>query len=94
MSMPKYAGRRDSNESELIAYAERLGWWLTKLDEPCDWIGCRRGVWFPIEIKTATGDLTAKQQIFHTDAFKRGAPILIWKTIDDVLAASNARQSA
>jgi len=94
MTMPRYAARRDANEPQLVTFARALGWWLTKLDEPCDWLGCRRGVWYPIEVKTEDGELTAKQQIFHREAFKRGARVLIWKSTDDVLRDSNARQSA
>lgn len=94
MGMPKYAARRDGNEQKLVKFAERLGWWLTKLDEPCDWLGCRRGVWFPIEIKSEDGTLTAKQQIWHRDAFNRSAPILVWRSTDDVLKDSQAKRSA
>lgn len=94
MSMPKYAAKRDANEPEVIKFARRLGWGLWKLDEPCDWLGCRRGTWYPIEIKGEDGTLTANQQIFHRDAFNMGAQVLVWKSTDDVLRDSQARRSA
>lgn len=94
MGMPKYAARRDANEQPLIKLAERLGWRLWKLDVPCDWLGCRRGVWHPIEIKSEDGTLTPDQQVFHAEAFRCGATVLVWKTPEDVLAASQARASA
>lgn len=92
--MPKYAGRRDENEPELVSFARSLGWLLWKLDQPCDWLGLRRGVWQPVEIKSDDGELTAKQQIFHTDAQNAGAKVLIWTTESDVLRDSGARRSA
>lgn len=99
MSMPKYAARRDNNESPLVLLAQRLGWWLTKLNEPCDWLGWRRGQWHAIEIKNPdceghADEFTAKQLQFHVEAAKRGAQVLIWRTDDDVLQSSNARNSA
>lgn len=99
MSMPRHAARRDSNEQALISLAERLGWWLTKLDTPCDFLGCRRGVWFPIEIKRPerenhADEFTPQQKIFHVDAFRRGARVLVWRTESDVMADSGARPSA
>lgn len=94
MGMPKYGARRDDNEPEVVKFARRLGWALWKLDEPCDWLGCRRGVWYPIEIKTEDGKLTTKQKIFHRDAFNMGAQVLVWKSTDDVLRDSYARVTA
>lgn len=94
MTMPRYAAKRDANEPELAEYARCLGWMLTKLDEPCDWLGLHRGVWYPIEIKTEHGQLTAKQQMFHVDAHKRNGRILIWRTKDDVDRDSGARRTA
>lgn len=99
MSLNRYAARRDSNEQELVKTAERLGWWLIPLDDPCDFLGCRRGVWKPIEIKNPdceghADEFTAKQRIFHKDAFNRSAPILVWRTVQDVIRDSQARQSA
>lgn len=92
--MPKYAAKRDANEPELVSFARRLGWQLWKLDEPCDWLGCRRGVWWPIEIKTGDGELTQNQKIFHRDAFNLGARVLVWRNTSDVLADSGAKESA
>lgn len=99
MSMPRYAARRDNNESELIKLAEQLGWWMIPLAEPWDWVGWRRGQWLPIEIKNPdceghADEFTAKQRMHHTEAFKRGAKILIWRTADDVIRDSQARASA
>jgi len=97
--MPKYAGRRDNNDPALKQFAERLGWWLIKTDEPTDYIGFRRGVCHLIEIKNPdckghADEYTQKQRIFHTDAFNRGVRILVWRTQQDVLDDSNARASA
>lgn len=97
--MPKYAGRRDNNDSSLRAIAERLGWWLIQTDEPTDYIGVLRGVYNLIEIKNPdceghADEYTDKQKIFHQLALNRGAPILVWRTENDILRDSQARRSA
>jgi hypothetical protein len=94
MSMPRYAAKRDDNEPELVEYARAIGWFLHKLDEPCDWLGLWRGAWSPIEIKSATGDLTPKQHMFHADAKKRNGRVLMWRSKDDVDRDSGARRTA
>lgn len=96
MTMPRYAARRDNNESPLIRLAAQLGWWLIKTNEPSDFIGWRRGQWQLIEVKNPdceghADEFTAKQGIFHKDASNRGAKILIWRREADVLRDSNAR---
>ena len=94
MSMPRFSAKRDANEQEIVDAARQLGWWLTKLDTPCDWLGAFRGVWFPIEIKGEHGTLTAAQKKFHREAYQRGASVLTWVDVDDVMIDSKARQSA
>lgn len=91
------AARRDANERPLVDLAESLGWWMVKLDQPCDWIGCRRGVWFPIELKSPereghADEFTAAQVVFHGDARARRAPVLVWRTAEDVMQASGVHQ--
>ncbi len=88
MSLNRYAARRDANEQELIAEARKLGWWLIPLSRPVDWLGYWRGVWLPIEIKSGSGTLTEAQETFIELADARGAPVLIWRTLDDVVECS------
>ena len=99
MTMPKHAARRDNNEQPLVQFAERLGWWLIKLNEPSDWLGWRAGQWVPVEIKNPdregrADEFTPKQVIFHRDAKNRGAKVLVWRTEVDVMRDSGARRSA
>lgn len=98
MSVPKYI-RRDHNDHPLKELAERLGWWLHKLDQPSDYLGLFRGHWFPIEIKNPeleghANEFTQQQKIFHREAHLRGAQILIWRAAEDVYRDSGARRSA
>lgn len=93
------AARRDRNETPLVSLARHLGWWLTKLDQPCDWLGSFRGKWHAIEIKDPSveghaNEYTEKQRKWHAEAKDRGARVLIWRTADDVIAASKSSMSA
>lgn len=99
MATPKFAARRDNNEPELIRFAGRLGWKFWKMHEPADWLGLRRGVWHVVEIKNPdcqghADEYTAQQRIFHADVFACGGKVLVWRTVEDVMADSGARQSA
>jgi hypothetical protein len=94
--MKRYAARRDAVEPELVTLARSLGWWLIRLEEPCDWLACRRGVWYPLEIKNPESqghadEFTPAQVIFHGDASARRAPVLIWRTADDVCRDSASK---
>ena len=82
------AAKRDANEPELIKQARRLGWWLTRLDTPVDWLGFWRGRWYPVECKSSKGKLTPAQKSFTLNAAWYEAPVLIWRTMDDVLESS------
>ena len=102
----KYAQRRDNNEPELIRLAKRLGWrcWQVQVprnadDLACDWIGLRRGVWRTIEIKNPdcqghADEYTALERMFIAEAHKYGGEVLIWRTVEDVMRDSQARQTA
>jgi hypothetical protein len=99
MTMPRYAARRDAVEPELVTFARRIGWELWKLDKPCDWLGLRRGVWFPIEIKDPgvrnhADAFTVSQRLFLADVAARGGRVLVWYSKEDVMADSNARATA
>lgn len=96
MSLNRRAKRRDNNEPQLKSVATSLGWWLISLDKPVDFLGYRRGQWHVIEIKNPdceghADEFTPEQQIFHADAKHRQAPVLIWRTVDDVLRSSGAK---
>lgn len=99
MSMPKYAARRDNNDAELKQFAERLGWKLFPLDQPCDYMALRRGVWYALEIKNPdceghADEFTRDERKFMADVAACGGRVLLWRTREDVLRDSNARVSA
>lgn len=89
----KYATRpglqRDANEGPLIKEARKLGWYFVQLNAPADWLGCVMGKWFPIEIKSAEGILTKKQEDFHMDCIQWRMPICLWRSIEDVTEQTN-----
>jgi hypothetical protein len=99
VSIPRRAARRDVNDSELKVFAERVGWKLWKLDTPCDYLGLRRGVWWPIEIKDPdkeghADEFTYDQRKFMAETFACGGRVLVWRTKEDVMRDSNARTTA
>ena len=95
------AAKRDANEPEIVCAAQKMGWWMTYLNEPGDWLGFHPVVtapWFAlIEIKRPDGPkggksrnrLTKTQTIFHLEAQDRGAKILLWKDYHDVIDSTN-----
>jgi hypothetical protein len=93
------AKRRDDVEPELVKLARKLGAWLIKLDEPCDWLLWYRGRWEPIEVKDPSceglaDEFTPAQRAFRAEAFRRGAKLIVWRTTDDVLKSLNGRVAA
>ena len=93
------AKRRDDVEPDLIKLARKLGAWMIKLDEPCDWLMFYRGVWQPVEVKDPSceghaDEFTPAQRAFRAEAFQRGAKLIVWRTINDVLYTLNGRVAA
>lgn len=95
MTIFRRAARRDANEKELVTAARAVGIRLWQLDTPCDWLALINGMWWPVEIKLPQGprggkshsDLTPDQKQFVADAENAGGQVLIWRTVDDVLAS-------
>lgn len=99
MALNRYAARRDANDNELKVFAERLGWRLWQLKEPCDYLALRRGVWYALEIKNPEceghkDEFTYDERKFMAEVAACGGRILLWRTKDDVIRDSNARISA
>jgi hypothetical protein len=93
MSLNRYAKRRDANEPELVGVARQLGAQLEQVG-PLDWWLGWKGNWKPVEIKTDKGKYTEEQILFMARCKEHGNPHLTWRTVDDVLASLNARQTA
>lgn len=94
MTLNRYAARRDANDGDLCAFAERLGWYMYRTKLPDDYLAGFRGRWYVVGIKTAKGTPTAAQIKFQREASERALPVLIWRTQDDVLKASGAQVTA
>lgn len=82
---------RDKNEPELIRDARRIGWFLVPLQTPVDWIGWFNNAWHVVEIKSPKGKYTPAQQKFLDDCAHVGAPVLTWRTLADVIEASQVK---
>ena len=93
MSLNRDAWRSDANEPELVGVARQLGAQLEQVG-PLDWWMGWRGTWRPVEIKTEKGKYTDEQILFMARCKEHGNPHLTWRTVDDVLASLNARQTA
>jgi hypothetical protein len=91
MSIKRWAARRDANDSEIARQAGRIGWYLIKLDTPCDYLGCLIALqrWFPVEIKAPKGTFSAAQKLFRSDCSIWSMPYLVWRSIDQMVADTN-----
>lgn len=99
MSAPRYAKRRDLNESPLIALARQLGAWLIKTDWPTDWLMWFRDRWDLVEVKRPDkegwkDEYTRAQKEFRAEATRRGARLITWRVEGDVLATLGAARAA
>lgn len=93
MTMPRYAGKRDANESDLVTLARQLGAEFEKIGPLDFWVGVR-GRWIPLEIKTDEGEYTPKQVNFIARCRDRGLPVWTWRTEADVMRDLGARRAA
>lgn len=89
--MPRYANRRDKNESNLRNAAERCGAvWIQH--GPWDaWVWIPRwGTYLPVEVKDPAkqghaNEFTASQKKMREEWQQRGMKLLIWRTTADVI---------
>jgi len=93
MSVHRFAARRDTVESGLIALAERLGALIVQAG-PFDLWCCHRGIWRPVEIKSPRGQYTQAQKRFLYRCQLAGAPAWLWRCEEDVLKCLGALDSA
>jgi hypothetical protein len=93
LSMPRYAAKRDANESPLITLARALGAEFERTGPLDFWCGFR-GRWVPLEIKTDEGTYTPKQVNFMARCEARKLPMWTWRTEADVMRDLGARRTA
>lgn len=89
--MTRYALRRDGAEPEIIKAARQLGVCLWQLTTPVDWLSLIAGKWFPVEIKDAAreghkNEFTPAQVAFSMECSHNNGPVLIWRSVADVIA--------
>ena len=93
MSLNRYAKRRDTNESELVRFAEALGaMWIQT--PPLDGWVFWRGRFTPVEIKHGNNTYTDSQVSFLARCKEREAPVWTWRTTADVARCLGARIAA
>jgi len=100
MSMPRYAGKRDANESDLVTIASQLGVQFEQIGPLDFWCGWR-GRWVPLEIKNdskithrVSKPYTDKQVLFLARCKERQLPVWIWRTENDVYRDLGAVRTA
>lgn len=91
MSIKRWAARRDGNDNEIATQAAALGWYLKRLDTPCDYLGCLIAVrfWAPIELKAPKGRFSPAQKLFRSDCAIWTMPYLVWHSVDEMIADTN-----
>lgn len=95
--MPRYAKRRDNNESELIELAEQLGAVWIQAGPFDGWLWWRQ--WHCVEIKRADkegwkSEYTAYQRKLMQRFQERGVQMVTWRRPEDVYALMGAIQTA
>jgi len=81
------AKKRDANESEIVAYLRKVGYFVVIMDDPFDLIvQCQCGRWIPMEVKNPFGKnkLTDNQV---DDYAKMHKPPHVVRSCDDARAA-------
>lgn len=84
MSLNRYARRKDGNKQELVDCARDLGWLIYECEKPLDLLGFYKK-WHIIEIKVKKGKFTPAQKEFISTCNDRNAPILTWRSVDDLI---------
>ena len=87
--MSKYARRRDANHSIIVSHFKQLGAAVMDLSDAGqgrpDVFVHRAGVWYPVEIKTAKGTLTAAQKDFMQWCEMNSIKYYVVRDIADVM---------
>ena len=80
------AAKVDANASTLIDYARKLGMQVEIVKEPVDAFVAINGRWFALELKNPAGrnKYTDQQLDFIDRCAISGAPMLTWRTTQDV----------
>ena len=83
--MPRRAGRKDNNQTELVNYLRAYGFSVAITssagDGFTDLVAGKQGINYLIEVKGAKGKLTPRQKIFH-DNWQ--GQIMVAHCIDDL----------
>lgn len=94
-AMRRTIHRSDANQLELIALARKLGMHIEVIGRPTDCVATINGRMYWLEIKNPEyvgkktlrkNAYTDSQQDFIERCALSGAPMLTWRTTDDVLA--------
>lgn len=79
--------RSDANRAELVAFARACGITVFDIGRPVDLLVIIRGEWFPVELKSKDGKYTDAQKEFIKTCDANNAPVLTWRTTDDIVEA-------
>ena len=87
--MRRRVHRADGNSADLVKAARKLGMLVKLIGRPTDAFVCIDGVWFPTEFKSAHGTYTPEQLEFQTECAQHNAPMLTWRTAQDIIDCAN-----
>ena len=89
------AAKVDANAAELIELARKLGMQVEIVKEPVDAFVAIGGKWFALELKNPKGrnKFTDQQLDFIDRCAISGAPMLTWRTCEDVMACYEGSHS-
>jgi hypothetical protein len=90
MSLARWAKKRDTVETDIVAMARGLGARVWRLDRPVDLLLMFCGRWHLAECKTGTKKLNAEQLEFYRCVQEAGGQVFLWKSVDDVARDLNS----
>ena len=86
--------RSDANASPMLTLARKLGLLVEVIGRPVDWLMWDGTGWFPVEIKAQRGTYTKDQKAFLGDCAARNAPVLTWRSEQQIIEYCNTIRQA
>lgn len=81
-------GTADANQSEIVKSLEKIGCRVWDMERPVDLLVEFRGVFIPLEVKTAKGKLTPNQEEFFRKT--KGPAFIVHDHVEAVMAVQRA----
>jgi hypothetical protein len=86
--------RSDANASPMLTLARKLGLTVEVIGRPVDWLVWDGFSWNVVEIKSNRGTYTDDQKTFLCNCAARNAPVLTWRSEQQIIEYCNTIRQA